>query len=297
MNIEELRTFSPSQMRSYVFCPQQWDYIYNKDISKSIKRRYFDVGNYFHELLHVVYQTLKAGRPNSEFLQQMIKSRVRQDLIGENLEVVKTVLPKMLEYICYQMPIIDKNIQVLEVEYEFKVPVTTPNGHTVALHGFVDLIYKDSSGTVRIRDHKSGERSSHSPNSVKLDDQLLFYAVAISLARKIPVLDVEISFLNSHIYKEKRPSNEMFQLYRYQHTEKGLALAKANILAKIDQMLDSQITKNYSTSCPSCVMFDICTLEMRGLSTVGLINSNYETGKRAEYKGKPKSLPIKITIT
>ena len=282
-------------MRAYIDCPTKWNYAYNLDISKSISKRHFDVGKYFHELLHAIYQTLKSNpKMTVDVLSAMITERVRRDLVKENLSVVAQVLPRILEYISYQHPLIDKGIQVLEVEYEYKIQVTTPNGHDVLLHGIIDLIYYDSAGVTRIRDHKSGERNTHSARSVTLDDQLLNYAVAISLLRNKPVLDVEISFLNSHSYAKKKPQSEMFGLYRYQHTPTGLVLAKQNILQLIDKMIESEPHKNYSPSCAGCVFFEICSLELRGQSTQGLIANNYQVGARGN-RSKPNS-PIEITI-
>lgn len=296
--MNDLRTVSPSQMRSFNFCPTQWNYIYNQDISLSIRKKYFDVGNYFHELLHAIYNTLKAiPKISTDALSASITERVRRDLVGENIQVVAQVLPRILEYIAYQHPLIDKGIQVLEVEHEFKIPVTTPVGHKVLLHGIIDLVYRDSAGTIRVRDHKSGERNTHSQNSVKLDDQLLFYAVGASHFLNEPVLDVEISFLNSHNYKTKKPANEMFGLYRYQHTPIGLELAKQNILQQIDIMLESKVVKKYSPQCAGCIFFPICTLELRGQSTKGLIEANYEVGKRAANKNRSGIEIPKITFT
>lgn len=292
----ELKTYSPSQLRVYRNCPTQWNYVYNLDINKPTSKHVFDVGKYFHELLHVIYQTLKSNpKISTEVLSAMISERVRRDLVKENIEIVAQVLPRILEYISYQHPLIDKNIQVLDVEFEFKVLVTTPLGHEVLLHGIIDLIYRDSAGVIRIRDHKSGGRNSHSPRSVTLDDQLLFYAVGLSSLRSSPVLDVEISFLNSTNYKTKKPQSEMFGLYRYQHTPVGIELAKQNILQLIDKMIESEPHKNYSPNCAGCVFFDICSLELRGQSTQGLIANNYQVGTR-EHRNKSNS-PIEITIT
>ena len=275
-----LRTISPSQMRYWDHCPQAWEYSYNEELYRpEASRPFFDFGNYTHELMHVYYQLLQANpalKPGDDVLVRAMQSRVRSDLTGENLENVSKVWPRLQSWLINQSPKIDTKITVLGVEIEFKIPVTTLRGNSVLLHGFIDLLYRDSAGKVRIRDHKTGADSrAHSANSVKLDDQLLFYGVA----NDVP--DVEINFVSSKILKTKEvPLAEQFALYRHQHTPAGLEIAKANLLNKIDVMLDSPTWKNYSPKCPNCQFFDICHIESRGLSTAGVKLNSYQRGKK-----------------
>jgi hypothetical protein len=279
--MSDKRTFSPTQLRAYDHCPQEHHYSYTEKIQRSIATtfRTFDFGNYAHELMHVYYQTLKLGghKPGSEFLVKMMESRVKNDLLQanfNNIELVSLVWPRLLTYFTYQSPQIDKNIEILGVEKEFKTPVTTPNGHEVLLHGWMDLIYRDSAGRIRIRDHKTGQNvKTHTTNSVMLDDQLGFYGAANAIH------DVEISFINSYLHKGKNqpPINTLFGFHRYQHSSVGLSVIESNILEKIDKILDTKPHKNYSPLCPSCQFFELCHAETRGLDVQRIKTLHYRT--------------------
>lgn len=278
-------TYSPSQLRVYDHCPQEHYYSYVEEIQRTLQiGRKFDFGNYAHELMHVYYQALKLGghAPGSDFLVKMMESRVKNDLLQanfENVELSARVWPRLQVFFTFQSPQIDKGIEVLEVEKEFHITVVTPNGHTVILHGIIDLIYRDSSGKLRIRDHKTGENArTHTSQSVMLDDQLGHYAVSNN------ILDVEVSFINSYLHKGKvkPPVNTLFALHRYQHTPVGLSVIKLNILEKIDKILDTKPVKNYSPNCPNCQFFEICHAETRGINVQKIKSLHYRTKVKSE---------------
>ena len=271
-------TYSPSQLRVYDKCPKEHSFSYKENLQRTLKvGRHFDFGNYAHELMHVYYQAVKAGgKPGSDFLIKMMEARVKNDLLAadfENIELVSLVWPRLLTFFTYQSPQIDKGIEVLEVEYEFHAPKTTPNGHNIRLHGIIDLVYKDNAGSIRIRDHKTGSNvKTHSSNSVMLDDQLGHYAVSKDIH------DVEVSFINSYLHKNKQPPpSSLFALHRYRHTPVGLSVIEANILAKIDRILDTEPLKNYSPSCPNCQFFELCHAETRGINVQKIKSLHFRT--------------------
>ena len=277
-------TFSPSQLRVYDHCPQEHFYSYKEKLQKTrLSGKHFDFGNYAHELMHVYYNTLKLNNQTagSNFLIKAMESRVKNDLLQanfENVELVSLVWPRLLTFFTHQSIQIDKGIEVLGVENEFLVTVVTPNGHEVDLHGIIDLIYRDRSGTIRIRDHKTGANAkTHSSNSVMLDDQLSFYAVAHNY------FDVEISFINSYLHKKKQPPiDSLFALHRYRHTPVGLSVIKQNILEKIDKILDTQPHKNYSPTCPNCQFFELCHAETRGTNVQKIKSLQFRTKEAHE---------------
>jgi predicted nucleic-acid-binding Zn-ribbon protein len=278
------RTFSPSQLRVYDHCPQEHHYSYTEGIQRTERTgKHFDFGNYAHELMHVYYNILKLGghTAGSDFLIKAMESRVKNDLLQadfDNIELVSLVWPRLLVFFRHQSAQIDKGIEVLEVEKEFTTTVTTPHGHEVDLHGIIDLIYRDRSGTPRIRDHKTGANAkTHSSNSVMLDDQLGHYSVS----NDIP--DIEISFINSYLHKKKQPPiDSLFALHRYRHTPVGLSVIKLNILQKIDKILDTEPHKNYSPTCPNCQFFELCHAETRGTNVQRIKSLHFRTKEAHE---------------
>jgi hypothetical protein len=288
-------TYSPSQLRVYDHCPKEHAYSYLEGIQRTLRTgRRFDFGNYAHELMHVYYQAVKAGaKPGSDFLIKMMEQRVKNDLLAadfENIELVSLVWPRLYVFFTFQSPQIDKDITVLEVEHEFHVEVTTPHGHTVILHGIIDLLYRDSAGNIRIRDHKTGANvRTHSSQSVMLDDQLGHYAVSLN------IYDVEVSFLNSYLHKGKTqpPPSSLFALHRYRHTPVGLSVIKENILNKIDRILDTPALKNYSPTCPNCQFFELCHAETRGINVEKVKSLHFRTKVKNERDIGLQSTPQK----
>jgi len=273
-------------MQVWEDCPQNWHYYYQEELSRKRKAKaFFDFGNYSHELMHVYYQLLRSGnhRPGSDFLISAMQSRVKQDLDAtENIQLLSVVWPRILNYLKNQSPKIDTGISVQGIEYEFHSPVTTPNGRRVMLHGIIDLAYNDSAGKFRIRDHKTfGNPKSHTTENIKLNPQLLFYAIAMSTILGHDALAVEINAISSTITKVQKTPAELFNLIRYDHTPVGLSIARENLLKKIDLMFDTNPWMNYRPGCSNCQFFDICHLESRGLNTTGLIRQTYEKGKRS----------------
>lgn len=287
----KLPTVSPSQMRMWDECPQNWHYLYREELWKPRpSKMHFDFGLYAHELQHVYYQTMKATnqKPGSPFLLSMMEARVKNDLVAENIETLSLVWPRLQLFFSQISPKIDAGITILEAEYEFHVEVVTPNGHRIHLHGVIDLIYRDLAGTIWIRDHKTGAKDSYSQDSCKLDDQLLFYAVAMTLLKGKPILGVEINWINSTPYKNKQPPiDKLFKTYRHTHLPQSVEVGLENILAKVDKMFDTKPHKNYRPACQHCLYFPLCYTESRG-QPVAPIKGNYTKGRPNDKYRNPK---------
>ena len=160
---DQLVTYSPSQLAAWLDCPTAHHYSYTVGLRKKASTKALDKGTYYHELSHVYYHTLKMGlhKPGSDFLVNMMRSRIKSDLsriTPENILVVKSVSDMILNFVQFQSPKIDAKIkEILGVELELKVPVTTHKGRNVLLHGILDLLYRDVNGKIVVRDHKTQE--------------------------------------------------------------------------------------------------------------------------------------------
>lgn len=281
---------SPSQLSNYMDCPQEWDFAYRVKIKRKGSRRAFDIGNYFHELMHVYYQLIAQGvKPGSDYAMDYIMSRVRRDietgLTLDNVEIVNVVSKMVSRFISQQSPKIDSGIKVLYVEKYMEVPIVTNAGREVVLHGVIDLLYEDRSGRIHLRDHKTGAKmGSWNQKKLELNHQLLMYAIMLHLSKENDwplVLDTEISFINSYPYKTAQTNEKLFDFFRYQHNETAINNFISYIKNLIDHMYSTPVIPRYSTDCSSCSYFDICTLQLRGHDTAGVINTYYEKRDRA----------------
>jgi len=274
---------SPSQIKTWKECEQAWYYSYIEGLRLNRGAKHFDIGTYAHELCHVIYQYMKAFpsvKAGSDEIKDMLVNRIDQDresMTLENMDVMKIVWPLLSQYCSVQTSKIDKGISIIGVEHEVRQEIAPG----LIAHGFIDLVYRDAAGQIRVRDHKtSAQKNSWNNNKVKMNEQLLLYALALSQEFDEPVYAVEISFINTYQYgpKSKKPTyDELFKLFRHVHNEQAMKTFKHNLIRTHDRMLESETNplRNYSESCASCRFFDLCNLETRGVDATLTKNSNY----------------------
>lgn len=276
--------FSPSQLNVYKECPKKWEFVYVHGYKFKGSKAYFDIGNYTHELFHVYYHLLQNGAdPGSDFTIAAIKARIANDLANasaDNVEVYATVSKTVENYIAHRSRKIDRGNTILAVEGTYEFPVVTPKGREIIFHGIIDLLYKDLRCRTIVRDHKtSGNAGAWNERKVQLDPQLLMYCAVIY--KQMGVIPVgEINFINTFNYKKAKPLDELYDLYRVEHTETSLERFWESTLQLIDMMLDSPVVPHYSTSCASCPFNDVCKLELRGISAKQILANNFEVVQR-----------------
>lgn len=270
---------SPSQLKVWKECEQAWYYSYVDELKPKMARsRALDIGTYTHELMHVIYQYHKAFpdvKYGSDEVLDMIVARVKKDIEERNLDTINItaiVLKLITKYVTWQSARIDTGITVIGVEKEFKVQMTEDG---LILHGFIDLVYRDASGKIRIRDHKtSGQKNSWSEKKIKLNEQFLMYALAMTLELGEPVLPVEVNFVNTYQYANNKtpPNNELFNIYRHVHSTPVVDSYAQNLINMHEQMVAVSEKKrvpirNFHEGCGSCRFFELCNLETKGLDS------------------------------
>ena len=151
---------SPSRISTYLACPKRYDYVYNQDLAPIERTKtHFNKNNYFHELSHVYYQMIKSGvQPGSDYALASIISRIKNDINKttdmELIGVYGRITKAITRYIQEHSATIDRGMKVIAVEHELIFPL-----EGVILHGYADLVYRDSSGNLRVRDHKTGDKA------------------------------------------------------------------------------------------------------------------------------------------
>ena len=277
---------SPSRLTCYQDCPKKYDYVYNKNLQviEPVVRSVFDKGNYCHELLHVYYQMIQSGiAPGSDIALRSILSRIQNDIASASdislLPVYTSITRTMTRFISEQSPLIDKGMTVLGTEHEIAVPITTPSGRNFQLFGFIDLVYRDRDGKLRIRDHKTGQKAWTKAEATT-SNQLMFYSAATwKNSGEVPT--AEISFMNVKDYVRKAPSfDEMFAFPTVAYTEKEMAIYLRQTLQLIDQMLISEPIPHYGRQCQWCPFLGPCTLDRKGIDSSLLLNSQFKVVDR-----------------
>jgi hypothetical protein len=227
---------------------------------------------------------IQAGvSPGSDFALANIRSRIQNDIRKasgpELIEIYAIITKTMSRFVTEQSPKIDKSITVIGIEQELEQEVTLPSGRKITLFGFIDLIYRDRSGRLHIRDHKTGERP-WTRGQAASSNQLLHYSLATWLrTREVPI--AEISYINTHEYVKKPPSAEMaFAFPSVTYTEKELKLYLHQVLQLIDNMLDSKGVPHYGSSCTWCPFLTPCTLERKGIDSTPILQFHFKVVDR-----------------
>ena len=282
----QIPTMSPSQMSYWYDCPQKHYYAYEDQLKKSNENTFhMDRGTYFHRLSHYYYNLMKAGyRPGSKTLLAAMDKKMSEDrklMTSEEVTLIATSQPVFLQFIEQRSPIIDGSITILDVEKEFYVLMQTPKGRFIWLHGFIDLVYRNLYNRIRIRDHKTSERSdSWSQNAVEFDNQLFMYNVAMSVLYGEEIEAVEINFINL----AKKPQVR-FAIFDVSHERMELDSYTNNLLKILDKILDKDVHRNYGKACNSCAFKKLCKLEAKGLPTASTISMLYERTNRGNKPG------------
>lgn len=273
---------SPSRVTCFQDCPKKYDYVYNKNlqVKEPVLRTAFDKGNYCHELLHVYYQMIQSGvTPGSEHALRSIMSRIQNDMRRTNdpglIPVYASITKTITRFITEQSPVIDKGMTVLGIEHEINVPV----GRNFSLFGFIDLVYRDREGRLRIRDHKTGQKPWTRAEATT-SNQLMFYSAAsFKSSREVPI--AEISFMNVKDYVKKAPSfEEMFAFPTVAYTEKELTIYLQQTLQLIDQMLTSEPIPHYGRQCQWCPFLGPCTLDRKGIDSSIMLDTQFKVVDR-----------------
>lgn len=268
---------SPSRLATWLRCPKQYKYEYIDELKPIGEARgFFNKGNYFHELSHVYYQLIQAGAtPGSDYTIASITKRIQNDIarIGDSslIPLFGIISKTMIRYIKEQSPVIDKRIRVEGVEFE----VVHPFADGLAIFGYADLVYWDSSGNLRVRDHKTGEKAK-SRNDAVYSLQLLVYATC--LWKQFGVVPIgEISYINTKEYVKQAPAfDKAFGLFHVIYSEKELAIFFDEICRVIDLMLHSDPLPHYGEHCNWCKFNTPCLQERKGIDPTPIIQAHFK---------------------
>lgn len=273
---------SPNRLTTFKDCAKKADFTYRLELApiRTESKGHFDKGNYFHELSHVYYQLIKAGsKPGSDYAWQSLSSRIQNDLslvkdpkIKLKLLPIYSIISRVMHrFVSQQSPIIDQRIEVLGIEHELEFVVN----ETYSLFGYSDLIYRDSSGRIRIRDHKSGEKAWSKANAENLE-QLIFYAcIWYKLTGEVPM--GEISYINTKEYAKKIATfEEAFAFHSVNFTKKELDIYFSDICTKIEAMLKYPSVPSYSPSCEYCQFKLPCFAQRKGIDPEPVIRQHFK---------------------
>lgn len=278
--------FSPSALDVYRKCPKAWEFSYVQNLKHKGRKRFFDKGNYVHELMHVYYQLLQQPgmKPGSDLAIAAIRSKIAQDIAmhanAGNVDIYNDVARTMASYLQFISPMQDTGMTVEAVELFLKVDVTLPSGRQAKLVGIIDEVYRTPQGRIIIRDHKSGEQDRWSEEKVRASHQLLQYGAMWLMSTGECPERVEVNFCNTHNYAKPKPPIEMFHLYKFEHPEITYRNFWESTLRRIDNMLDSPIEPLYSEDCARCPFWPICKLRIRGIDTTHIEKNFYEVTNR-----------------
>ena len=272
---------SPSRINTYLQCPKRYDYYYNQNITLDEPAKgYFNKGNYTHELLHAYYELLRNNpnlQPGSDTILAMMTARIRHDferMEDPGLLALFGIITKvMVRFIMEQSPKIDRGISVEQVERQIIYPMDK-----VALFGFADLVYRDRSKNLRIRDHKTGDKA-WSKVDAQFSNQLLYYAAILYKSTgEVPIS--EISYINTKEYVKVPTSEQAFTFTTVTYTKRELEIYFEEICIVIQDMLQSTAVPFYGQHCRYCPFQTPCYLSRKGIDPTEIIKARFKRVER-----------------
>lgn len=267
-------------MKTYLECPKKYDYIYKQELQKlEPPKGYFNKGNYFHELAHGYYHLIQSGfQPGSEEVWAAVLDKMKRDLSQDTnpdlIPVYGIITRMMSRFVHEQSPRIDDGIQVLNVEQQIIYPM-----EDYAMFGYADLVYRDRSGRLHIRDHKTGDKALTKMDA-QFSNQLLYYsAILYKTTGEIPV--AELSYINTKEYVKKVVTFEQaFSFSQVTYSKQELEIYFKEICIIIENMLYSTPLPHYGQQCRYCPFQTPCFLSRKGIDPTPILNTHYKVVPR-----------------
>lgn len=293
--MSEILEISPSGLSLFSTCRRAFYYAYHLKIEKNVPRAsYFEKGTYAHSVMHAYFAMLEAGIPPGSNialakLQQRILADMSEAKDAQRLQMIRDVSSIVKMYVESLSKTIDSKIIVEGIEQYLRKEITLSNGTVIALHGYVDLIYSLPSGTLVVRDLKTGEDPrTWSPYKVAINVQLLSYLYLAHLTYpEVTKFRGEILFLLTKFYKKEKTNEERFKDLPVSYTADELD----SVFLELEKLLidASSLTEANATmaldkdACGRCAFQAICNEKLRGKDTKLIIQNLYR--KRESNRG------------
>lgn len=251
-------------------CHFLWKLKY-KDKWEKINRGFrLELGNMGHAMLFDLYKT---GQDHSEefattWLQDM------PTLDGQQIQNVATAVAQFKLYRGEFMPMADRNLTTIELEYHFEVELVTPRGRHYVLEGYIDRMSLDDRGYLWIEDYKWTERF-WTPLQLLMDPQLPLYAAALRALGR-PVHGCMVTQVNTYPYKGDRRSKkkieELITREKFHVPEQQTDALLVEYGRIVDEMIDTEIyRRSLRRDCSKCEMQEPCLMGLKGIEPIGFM--------------------------
>ena len=262
-------------MKTYLECPKKYDYVYVQELQKlGPAKGYFNKGNYAHEVAHGYYELVKSGfKPGSDEILAAVLDKMKRDLKPDTnpelIPVYGIITKMMVRFIKEHSARIDQGITVLNVEQQIIYPM-----ENYAMFGYADLVYRDKSGRLHIRDHKTGDKALTKVDAL-FSNQLLYYsAIIYKSTGEIPV--AELNYINTKEYKTKEvPYESAFTYSQVSYSARELDIYFGEICMTIENMLYSTPLPHYGQQCRWCPFQTPCFISRKGIDQTPILNEHF----------------------
>jgi hypothetical protein len=275
---------SHSQVQTFLACRKKWQYNYLRGWIPQLPPPAMAMGDFMHSFLDIYYQMLKDNPTDSpqdlwNTLETVIVEELKED--GSNGEDVLRALKALNRYVLEVAPRIDAGIQVIGSELHFEAPLTTPKGRTFLLEGYVDLLYYDREGKIRVRDHKTTGKANGfwSKKHIEKDPQQSTYIAGLR-ALGTDVFMGEVNEIVTFNYKNYM-AEPIDKLFRTTPAFRTNELLDGNVRwygRVVDAMIDEdQFLESIEKGrCSYCFYEGPCSLQQQGKSDEQLLQIGFK---------------------
>jgi CRISPR/Cas system-associated exonuclease Cas4 (RecB family) len=279
---------SHSEVDQFLNCERKHYYGFGKKLQPKVFGKALRRGSMGHAVLEVYYKAIQSGLNYDQAADNALGKF--GDFIsqpGYDLELLADLQELLIRYFDYA-PTLDENDEILYVENEFRLPISTQVEYPYR----PDLIVKDrSTGKIKVIDHKF-LYNFYTMDDMKISPQLTKYVAAL---RGNGVLAKEgwYNMLRWRKVKDKSPEASFRREYvpinnaRISITFREQIAATEQIAEYKKMYLDvweMHVLRTASAwNCKNCPFLSLCTADLSGIDSAMIEKYDYEPNTYGYY--------------
>lgn len=302
-----------SELPKFRECPRNWYFQNVMRLEPLRKDRKLRFGACLHEALEQYYKTYEIEQAKGVFIRETDKEleklmenlgpeiyEAEKDNIQEDIDLGEGLLdlyPEKAE----ELDPPDSELQIIETEYRFLVPIGEYADNTVYLAGKLDAIARDSYGGVWGIEHKTMSKSSdvENPENLVLDLQTTIQIMLLSIYFHNAMGGAQnvMGDLYNLIRKQKpgdRVKKKIYGRHRIKRTMTELQILHNLILnediPRIEQIKSKPVERVpynpqiFGRCAWGCSYRDLCESVIRGEDTEYQVKTNYRVKQKSIYE-------------
>lgn len=259
---------SYSQLSTWDRCRYAWHLSYQEGWHRKQQSTALSIGTIGHDLLATWYKS---------FDRQVVQDRKVEILDTSDLNDVSAIRRVFALVDRYLEEDEITEAEIIGVEQHFDFMLTTPQGRSYELQGYIDLLRKDW-----LDDHKFVGKF-YTERELELDPQMSLYLLGVRQFGYNPV-GFKHNMLYTYDYKnglESVATNKLFKRIAGYRTDTELKAIEHEVGLIVDDIMDNRarIRRSLRRECTYCQFHEVCQYGMKGIDLAQYMPANFTKEK------------------